>query len=83
MPLPPGLKSAIWIEDGDEVAFELLAGADRDRGGDDVFLSRGIPRPDARKSDDPVLRIRELLRKTVQPLGSYSQAVVFPSQGGS
>jgi hypothetical protein len=73
---------AIWIEDGEEVTFEPTAGPRRDRAGDEA-LSRGIPSPKARKSDDPVLRVRALLRDKVKPLGSYSQAVVFPNQGGT
>jgi hypothetical protein len=83
VPLPPGMTSAIWIEDGQEVGFERTRGGKGDRAADDAALTRGIPSHKARKSDDPVLRIRELLRKTVQPLGSYSQAVVFPNTGGS
>ncbi|MFI5455306.1 MAG: protein kinase [Isosphaerales bacterium] len=76
------LAKPIWIEDGEEVAFEPSAAAGRDRSGDDT-LTRGIPSPKARKSDDPVLRIRALLNEKVKPLGSYSQAVLFPNQGGS
>jgi hypothetical protein len=69
----------IWIEDGEEVAFERSAAT----GGGDNALSRGIPSSKTRKSDDPVLRIRALLNEKVKPLGSYSQAVLFPNQGGS
>jgi hypothetical protein len=83
VPLPPDMTSAIWIEDGQEVGFERTRGGKGDRAADDAALTRGIPSHKARKSDDPVLRIRELLRTTVQPLGSYSQAVVFPNAGGS
>jgi serine/threonine protein kinase len=73
------LDKPVWIEDGEEVAFERsVAAADGDN-----LLSRGIPSPKTRKSDDPVLRIRALLSEKVKPLGSYSQAVLFPNQGGS
>ena len=82
VPLPDDLHKAIWIEDGEEVVFERNAIAKRDRASDDV-LSRGIPSPKTRKSNDPVLRIRALLNEKVKPLGSYSQAVLFPNQGGS
>ena len=57
-----------------------MAPEETKRGEDD--LSRGIPSPKTRKSDDPVLRIRALLNEKVKPLGSYSQAVLFPNQGG-
>jgi len=82
MPSALDLDKPIWIEDGEEVAFEPAVAAARDRSGDDA-LTRGIPSPKARKSDDPVLRIRALLNEKVKPLGSYSQAVLFPNQGGS
>ena len=74
------MREAIWLEDGQEVAFEPTHGPGRgERGEDD--LSRGIPSPKSRKSDDPVLRIRAILSSKVQPLGSYSQAVLFPNVG--
>ena len=60
------LNKPIWIEDGEEVAFEPSAAAGRDRSGDDA-LTRGIPSPKARKSDDPVLRIRALERESETP----------------
>ncbi len=82
VPLPDDLTKAIWIEDGEEVVFERSSGTRRNRAGEDD-LSRGIPSPKTRKSDDPVLRIRALLNEKVKPLGSYSQAVLFPNQGGS
>jgi serine/threonine protein kinase len=81
VPLPADINKATWIEDGEEVIFEPTVGPRRDRAGYEA-LSRGIPNPKARPSDDPVLRIRALLRDKVQPLGSYSQAVLFPNQGG-
>jgi len=83
IPLPVATNKAVWIEDGEEVVFDPTGGAKRDPGGDDAALTRGIPSPEARKSDDPVLRIRALLGERVKPLGSYSQAVLFPNQGGS
>jgi len=76
------LYKAIWTEDGEEVAIEPSAAPGRYPSGDDA-LTRGIPSPKPRKSDDPVLRIRALLNEKVKPLGSYSQAVLFPNQGGS
>jgi len=82
MSSPLDLKKPIWIEDGEEVAFEPSAAAGKDRSGADA-LTRGIPSPKPRNSDDPVLRIRALLNEKVKPLGSYSQAVLFPNQGGS
>jgi hypothetical protein len=82
IPLPPEWSTALWIENGDEVTFEPTAGPKHDRAGGEP-LTRGIPSPKSRKSDDPVLRVRALLRDQVQPLGRYSQAVVFPNQGGS
>jgi hypothetical protein len=45
-------------------------------------LRRGIPSPHTRKSDDLVLRMRAILGSQLQPLGSYSQAVLFPNLGG-
>jgi hypothetical protein len=33
-------------------------------------------------SGDPVLRFRRLLQDKVQPLDDYSQAVLFPNDGG-
>jgi predicted Ser/Thr protein kinase len=79
---PLDLDKPIWIEDGEEVAFEPSVASGKVRSGDDA-LTRGIPSPKSRKSDDPVLRMRQLLNEKVKPLGSYSQAVLFPNQGGS
>jgi hypothetical protein len=45
-------------------------------------VDRTLPSTKTRKSDDPVLRFRRLLQDKVQPMGDYSQAVVFPNQGG-
>ena len=81
VPMPPGMSEAVWLEDGQEVVFEPTHGPRRgERGEED--LSRGIPSPKTRKSDDPVLRIRAILSEKLQPLGSYSQAVLFPNSGG-
>jgi serine/threonine protein kinase len=80
VPMPSGMSQAIWLEDGHEVAFGPADG--RTRGGDSPDeLSRGIPSPTTRKSDDPVLRVQSLLSRKLQPLGSYSQAVLFPNVG--
>jgi Domain of unknown function (DUF4384) len=64
----PTLDAAVWIENGREVTL--------DRQG------RAAPSSKTRKSDDPVLRLRRILQDKVQPLGDYSQAVLFPNQGG-
>jgi serine/threonine protein kinase len=76
--LPVEMKGAVWLEDGQEVIFNPGHGG-RELGGEP--LSRGIPSPTPRKSDDPVLRIRAILSDRIQPLCSYSQAVLFPSEG--
>ena len=81
VPMPAGMSEAIWLEDGQEVAFEPTHGPGGGKRGEDD-LSRGIPSPKSRKSDDPVLRIRAILSNKLQPLGSYSQAVLFPNIGG-
>jgi serine/threonine protein kinase len=81
--VPPAtsMDRAIWIEDGEEVTFEPPATAGPNHRGEDI-LTRGIPSTRRRKSDDPVLQIRALMSAKVKPLGSYSQAVIFPNQGG-
>jgi predicted Ser/Thr protein kinase len=78
--MPPGMRAAIWLEDGQEVVFGPTHGP---RGGErgEEPLTRGIPSPQTRKSDDPVLRIRAIVENKLQPLGSYSQAVLFPNEG--
>jgi hypothetical protein len=63
----PGLDRAVWIENGREVTLDAH--------------DRAAPSTKTRKSDDPVLRFRRLLLEKVQPLGDYSQAVLFPNQG--
>jgi hypothetical protein len=62
------IDTAVWIENGREVTLDSH--------------DRAAPSTKTRKSDDPVLRIRRLLLDKVQPLGDYSQAVLFPNQGG-
>jgi hypothetical protein len=62
---PLTIAGAAWVENGREVSLDP-----RDRGS-------GLP---TRKSDDPVLRIRRLLREKVQPLGDYTRAVIFPNR---
>jgi Domain of unknown function (DUF4384) len=62
------IKEAVWLENGREITLDS-----RDR---------TMPSSKTRKSDDPVLRIRRVLSETVQPVGDYWQAVVFPNEGG-
>jgi hypothetical protein len=69
--LPDAMTRAVWIENGR--AFGL----------DDQGKERAAPGPKTRQSDDPVLRIRELLRKKLTSLGAYHRAVVVPNRGGS
>ena len=42
-----------------------------------------MPGLETRKSDDPVLRIRQLLKEKLSTLGAYHRAVIVPNQGGS
>jgi serine/threonine protein kinase len=77
---PDSMTEAIWLENGQEVVFDATLGANR--GGDADTPTRSIPSTRVRKSDDPVLRIRAILSHKLQPLGSYSQAVLFPNDGG-
>jgi hypothetical protein len=65
----PSLDKAVWIENGREVTLDAH--------------DRAAPSTKTRKSDDPVLRFRRLLQDKVQPLGDYTQAVLFPNEGGS
>jgi hypothetical protein len=64
----PNLNTAVWIENGREVTLDLH--------------NRAAPSTKARKSDDPVLRIRRMLQDKVHPLGDYNQTVLFPNRGG-
>jgi Domain of unknown function (DUF4384) len=64
----PTIDAAVWIENGREITLDPQG--------------RAAPGDKTRKSDDPVLRIRKLLQDKVQPLGDYSQAVLFPNRGG-
>jgi hypothetical protein len=59
-----------WLENGQ--AFGL----------DDQGNSREMPGLATRKSDDPVLRIRRLLKERISTLGSYHRAVIVPNQRG-
>jgi hypothetical protein len=68
--LPDGMRTAVWLENGRE--FDL----------DDQGNERSAPGPKTRRSDDPVLRIRELLRTKLPCLGGYHRAVIVPNQGG-
>jgi hypothetical protein len=70
---PPGerrlsLDRAVWIENGRQVILG--------------WNNRTAPSTKTQKSDDPVLRIHRLFQDEVQPLGNYSQAVLFPNQRG-
>jgi hypothetical protein len=67
-PRRPSLEKAVWIENGREVSLDSH--------------DRAAPSTRTRKSDDPVLRFRRLLQDKVQPLGDYSQTVLFPNEGG-
>jgi hypothetical protein len=62
------LATAVWIENGREVTLDSDG--------------RAAPSPKTRQSNDPVLRMRRLLQEKVHPPGDYSQAVLFPNQGG-
>jgi hypothetical protein len=67
--LPNGKAAAVWLENGR--AFSLDA-----KGND-----REMPGLATHKSDDPVLRIRQLLKERISTLGSYHRAVIVPNQG--
>ncbi len=70
--IPDGMRESVWLENGQE--FVLF--------NHDNMRTRSAPSSKTRKNDDPVLRIRELLRKNLPGLGAYHQAVVVPNQGG-
>jgi hypothetical protein len=67
---PEVMHAAVWLENGQEFGL------------DDQGKERAAPGPKTRQSDDPVLRIRELLRKKLLALGAYHLAVIVPNQGG-
>jgi serine/threonine protein kinase len=69
--IPDGMTEAIWLENSQ--VFGL----------DDQGKARAAPGHKTRRSDDPVLRIREFLRKRLPGLGEYHRAVIVPNQGGS
>jgi hypothetical protein len=66
-----GKDEAVWLENGQ--AFSL----------DDKGNDREMPGLATRKSDDPLLRIRRLLKEAISTLGAYHRAVIVPNQGGS
>ena len=49
---------------------------------DDQGKKREMPGLETHKSDDPVLRIRRLLKDKLSTLGAYHRAVIVPNQGG-
>jgi hypothetical protein len=65
------IRRARWPEDGR--AFGL----------DGQGKNREMPGLEARQSNDPVLRIRRLLKERISTLGAYHRAVIVPNQGGS
>jgi serine/threonine protein kinase len=69
--VPDGKNEAVWLENGQ--AFGL----------DDQGNSREMPGLETRQSNDPVLRIRRLLKEKLSTLGGYHRAVIVPNQGGS
>ena len=69
--LPYGMRKAVWLENGQE--FVLVDHA--------IKPTRSAPSSKTRKNDDPVLRIRELLRKKLPGLGEYHVAVIVPNEG--
>jgi hypothetical protein len=68
--LPDGMTEAVWLENGQEFGLD-------ERG-----KERAAPGPKARTTDDPVLRIRELLRNRLSGRGEYHRAVIVPNLGG-
>jgi hypothetical protein len=64
------IRRSGWPEDGR--AFSL----------DDQGKDREMPGLETRQSDDPVLRIRRLLKEKPSTLGPYDRAVIVPNQGG-
>jgi hypothetical protein len=68
--IPDGMFKAVWVDHGQEFGL------------DDQGRERAAPSPKPRRSDDPVLQIRELLQKRIRPLGEYHRAVIVPNRGG-
>ena len=77
--MPPESNKAVWIEDGEEVTFEPTAGPRKDRPATRV-LSAASPTPRPARATIPCCGSAPV-RDKVQPLGGYSQAVVFPNEG--
>jgi hypothetical protein len=76
----PTLDKPVWIENGRAVILDpqvLAAPSPKNRESE-----RTAPISKTRQSNDPVLGMRRLLHEKVQPLGDYSQAVIFPNQAG-
>jgi hypothetical protein len=67
--LPDGKNAAIWLENGRAFSFDAK-GNDREMSGLTTH-----------KSDDPVLRIRQLLKEKLSNLGAYHRAVIVPNRG--
>jgi hypothetical protein len=63
----PGLRAALWLENGEEVWHE------RERG--------SIKVGDPRKIDDPLMRLKALLMGELKALFPYTRAVCFSFQG--
>jgi hypothetical protein len=70
--IPKGMTKAVWLEHGKEFVLD----------GQGKKQERSAPSPTPRTSDDPVLQIREVLKKKIEPLGNYNWAVIVPNQGG-
>jgi hypothetical protein len=68
--IPDGMLKPVWLDNGQELEFDALG------------RERAAPSPKPRRSDDPVLQIRELLQKRIKPLGEYHRAVIVPNWGG-
>jgi hypothetical protein len=66
------MTKAVWLVHGQEFVLD----------GQGKEQERTAPSPTPRRSDDPVLQIREVLKKKIEPLGEYHRAVIVPNQGG-
>jgi hypothetical protein len=64
-----GIRRSGWPEDGQ--AFGL----------DDQGRDRETAGLETRESDDPLLRIRRLLKEKLSTLGAHHRAVIVPNQG--